>query len=105
MDHALLRRVAALQAKSILLHDQSEVLTELTDMQALRGFKSGLAEYISDHAQKGTLPPDPLATIRERLSPIMWNLDLIRDQEAVIEGESKYGLGKKNSPARPKVSV
>ncbi|HJM63873.1 MAG TPA: hypothetical protein QGF50_09160, partial [Roseibacillus sp.] len=60
MDHALLRRVAALQAKSILLHDQSEVLTELTDMQALRGFKSGLAEYISDHAQKGTLPPDPL---------------------------------------------
>ena len=99
MDDALLRRIAALQAKSILLHDQSEVLTELTDMQALRGFKSGLAEYISDHAQKGTLPPDPLATIRERLSPIMWNLDLIRDQESVIEGVSKHGFSKKETPA------
>ncbi len=89
MDHALLRRVAALQAKSILLHDQSEVLTELTDMQALRGFKSGLAEYISDHAQKGTLPPDPLAEVRERLGSIIENLDRIRDQESVIESVSK----------------
>ncbi len=92
MDHALLRRVAALQAKSILLHDQSEVLSELTDMQALRGFKSGLAEYISDHAQKGTLPPDPLTEVRERLKLIIENLDRIRDQESVIEDLSKYRI-------------
>ena len=97
MDHALLRRIAALQAKSILLHDQSGVLTELTDMQALRGFKSGLAEYISDHAQKGTLPPDPLTTIRERLGPIIENLDRIRDQESEIEAVSKYRFSEKGT--------
>ena len=99
MNDALLRTVAALQAKSVLLHDQSDALTELSDMQALRGFKSGLAEYISDHAQKGTLPPDPLATIRERLKPIIENLDRIRDQESVIEGVSKCGVCQKRIPA------
>ena len=48
MDDALLRKVAVLQAKSVLLHDQSDSLTELSDMQALRGFKSTLAEYGRD---------------------------------------------------------
>ena len=84
MDDALLRKVASLQAKSLLLDEQSEVLTELTDMQALRGFKSDLDEYIIAHAQKGSLPPNPLAEIKERLHPIIRNLDQIRVQESAI---------------------
>ncbi len=92
MDDALLRSVAVLQAKSVLLDNQSNTLTELSDMQVLRGFKSSLAEYISDHVQKGTLPSDPLAAVKKRLEQIIEVIDRIRDQESAIDDVAKDGL-------------
>jgi formylglycine-generating enzyme required for sulfatase activity len=63
----LLRAVGALQANLVLLESQSQTLVELADMQALRGYKSRLAKFVAAHAAAGSLPADPLATVRVRV--------------------------------------
>ncbi len=63
----LLRAAGALQANLVLLESQSQTLVELADMQALRGYKSRLAKFVSAHAATGSLPADPLAAVRVRV--------------------------------------
>jgi hypothetical protein len=63
----LLRAVGALQANLVLLESQSQTLVELADMQALRGYKNRLAKFVAAHAAAGSLPADPLATVRVRV--------------------------------------
>jgi formylglycine-generating enzyme required for sulfatase activity len=67
IDDAFLRQTAALQANLKMLESQQDALSDFQDMQALRLYKSRLADYIEAHARAGQLPRDPFQIIEQRL--------------------------------------
>jgi formylglycine-generating enzyme required for sulfatase activity len=59
-----------LQANLKMLESQQDALSDFQDMQALRLYKSRLAEYIEAHVRAGNLPRDPFQAIEQRLSAL-----------------------------------
>jgi hypothetical protein len=66
----LVRQIAVLQANLTLLESERDTLTELGDMQAHRFLQDEIAEFIASHAQRGNVPPNPLAHVLEDIDRI-----------------------------------
>jgi len=69
-DEDLLRAVAVLQLKCRSLDQQSEILSDLSDIQTHRRINENLTTYIDAHGRVGTLPFDPLGEIKRRLEKL-----------------------------------
>ncbi len=61
MNPVLTRRIAVIQAYLLALDRTAHLLTDISDMQALRRLKIELATYITKKSSEGVIPPDPLA--------------------------------------------
>ncbi len=99
MSLDLIGEVALLQLKLQSIQDQSSILSDLGDMQALNKLASDLAHFIDTQKSTQQLPADPLQNLRERASLTAEHLISLRawreEQTTKIfpsEGTSKESL-------------
>jgi len=71
MNEELLKKVAVLQIKQQTIQAGEDVLTELSDIQALQDLTSDLEAFIGQHYKAGNIPSDPLKYLQGRLGKMV----------------------------------
>jgi len=89
-DEELLRAVAILQLKCLMLDGQSDILSDLSDMQAHRRLNSTLSGYIVAHARSGALPPNPLGEIKTRIEKLSQVFSDITRLKKVLQDRYRF---------------